>query len=76
VHANAILWKVVFHELRALTNTTKLSDAGLNVNPMEINDLMDHLWNVGVLLQTDDALNVLRPVRTPVRTTVYYVVQL
>jgi hypothetical protein len=23
VHANAILWKVVFHELRALTNTTK-----------------------------------------------------
>jgi hypothetical protein len=28
---------------------------------MEINDLMDHLWNVGVLLQTDDALNVLRP---------------
>ncbi len=61
MHANAILWKVAFHELRALTNTTKLSEAGLNVNPMEINDLMDHLWNIGVLLQTDDALNVLRP---------------
>ena len=61
VHANALLWKVVFHELRALTNTTKLSDAGLNVNPMEINDLMDHLWIVGVLLQTHDALDVLRP---------------
>jgi hypothetical protein len=59
VHANAILWKVVFHELRALTNTTKISDAGLGVNPMEINDLMDHLWNVAVLLQGDNALEVL-----------------
>jgi hypothetical protein len=50
VHANAILWKVMFHELRALTNTTKISDAGLNVNPLEINDLLDHMWNVAVLL--------------------------
>jgi hypothetical protein len=59
VHANAILWKVIFHELRALTNTTKISDAGLNVNPTEINDLMDHLWNVAVLLQTKEALSIL-----------------
>jgi hypothetical protein len=55
VHVNAILWKIVFHELR---NTTKISDAGLGVNPMEINDLMDHLWNVAVVLQSDDALSV------------------
>jgi hypothetical protein len=59
VHANAILWKVIFHELRPLTNTTKMSDAGLNVNPLEINDSMDHLWNVAVLLQTEDALSIL-----------------
>jgi hypothetical protein len=26
---------------------------------MEINDLMDHLWNVAVLLQTEDALSIL-----------------
>jgi hypothetical protein len=59
VHANAVLWKVMFHELRALTNTTKISDAGLSVNPMKINDLMDHMWNVAVVLQSDDALCVL-----------------
>jgi hypothetical protein len=49
----------VFHELRALTNTTKISDAGLGVNPMEINDLMDHLWNVAVVLKGEGALEVL-----------------
>jgi hypothetical protein len=59
VHANAILWKIIFHELRALTNTTKISDAGLGVNPLEINDLMDHLWNVAVILRTEQALSVL-----------------
>ena len=59
VHANAILWKVMFHELRALTNTTKISDAGLNVNPLEINDLLDHMWNVAVLMQSDEALSIL-----------------
>ncbi len=54
-----ILWKVVFNELRELTSTTKISDAGLNVNPFEINGLMDHLWNVAVLLQSDAALSIL-----------------
>ncbi len=34
IHANAILWKVMFHELCALTNTSRISDAGLGVNPM------------------------------------------
>jgi hypothetical protein len=58
IHGNAILWKIMFHELRALTNTTKITDAGLGVNPMEINDLMDHMWNVAVVLQSDDALSV------------------
>jgi hypothetical protein len=33
--------------------------AGVGLNPMELNDLYDHLWNMGSLLQTDDALEVL-----------------
>jgi hypothetical protein len=49
----------MFHELRAFTNTTKISDAGFNVNPLEINDLLDHMWNVAVLLQSDEALSIL-----------------
>ncbi len=59
IHANAILWKVLFHKLRALTNTSKISDAGLGVNPMEINDLMDHMWNVAVVLQSENATSIL-----------------
>ncbi len=53
VHSCAILWKTVFQELRGLTNTTAI------LNPMELNDLYDHLWNVGVELQSDDCLNIL-----------------
>jgi hypothetical protein len=37
VHCNAIMWKTVFQELRGLTNTTSI------LNPMELNDLYDHL---------------------------------
>jgi hypothetical protein len=48
VHCCAIMWKSIFQELRGLTNTKYL------LNPMELNDLYDHLWNVGVLLQSDD----------------------
>ena len=29
------------------------------MNPMELNDLYDHLWNMGTLLQGEDALSVL-----------------
>ncbi len=54
VHCCAILWKTVFQELRGLTNTTAL------LNPMELNDLYDHLWNVGVELQSKDCLNILQ----------------
>jgi hypothetical protein len=53
VHCCAIMWKCVFHELRGLTNTKNL------LNPMELNDLYDHLWNVGVLLQSEDPLSIL-----------------
>jgi hypothetical protein len=56
VHANAILWRVMYRELRALMN-----DGVLNLNPMEINDVYENVWNVGTLLQSDDALSVLEP---------------
>jgi hypothetical protein len=29
------------------------------LNPVELNDLYDHMWNVGVLLQSDEPLAVL-----------------
>jgi hypothetical protein len=47
------MWKTVFQELRGLTNTKAI------LNPIELNDLYDHLWNVGVLLQSEDCLNIL-----------------
>jgi hypothetical protein len=54
VHVNATMWRVLYRELRALTN-----DSSLNLNPMVINELYEHVWNVGVLLQSDDALSIL-----------------
>ena len=51
VHVNALLWRVVYRELRALTN-----DATINLNPMELNNVYEDLWNVGTLLQTAEAL--------------------
>jgi hypothetical protein len=59
VHTCAIMWKVCFQELRALTNTKQLSYDGLNVNPMELNDIYEHVWNLGVLLKTDECLSIL-----------------
>ena len=52
VHCCAIMWKCVFQELRGLTNTNSI------LNPMELNDLYDHLWNVGVLLQSEESLSI------------------
>jgi hypothetical protein len=61
IHVCAIMWKVAFQELRALTNTTKLNDQGMNVNPMELNDIYESLWNVGLLLKSDACLSVIQP---------------
>jgi hypothetical protein len=44
----------VYKELRALTN-----DQTLNLNPLEVNDLNDYLWDVGTLLTSTDALEIL-----------------
>ena len=39
----------MYRELRALTNDKKMA-----LNPMDLNDLYEEVWNVGELLQTDD----------------------
>jgi hypothetical protein len=42
------MWRVVYRELRALTN-----DGAMALNPMELNDIYEELWNVGTLLQNN-----------------------
>jgi hypothetical protein len=47
VHVNAIMWRVVFKELRGLTNSK-----GLEICPTELNSLYEYLYDLGVTLQT------------------------
>jgi hypothetical protein len=54
MHVNAIMWRVMYRELRALTNDKKLA-----LTPMEVNDLYDHVWNVGTVLMSEDSLAIL-----------------
>ena len=55
VHVNAILWRVVYRELRALTN-----DSSMGLNPLDLNEIYEHLWNVGTMLQDEvDVLSIL-----------------
>jgi hypothetical protein len=53
VHVNAVMWRVVFKELRGLTNSK-----GLEINPIELNGLYEHLYDLGTLLQTDNSMEV------------------
>ena len=49
------MWRVVYRELRALTN-----DGEMGLNPMELNDIYEDLWNVGTLLQNEtDVLSII-----------------
>jgi hypothetical protein len=65
VHVNAFMWKVAFGELRALTNRKAVAESGLGLNPLELNDLYDHLWNLGVLLKSENWILVLQPTYRP-----------
>ncbi len=53
MHANSVLWRVVFKELRALTNSK-----GLKISPTELNTLYEHLYEVGTLLQKPGCMTV------------------
>ncbi len=44
----------MYRELRAVTN-----DATLALNLMQLNDIYDHLWDVGTLLTSEDSLTIL-----------------
>jgi hypothetical protein len=54
LHVNAVLWRVVYRELRVLTNDKKLA-----LNPMDLNDLYEEVWNVEALLQTEESLTIM-----------------
>ena len=45
VHVNAIMWRVVFKELRGLTNSK-----GLEITPIELNTLYESLYDIGAML--------------------------
>jgi hypothetical protein len=48
------MWRVVYRELRALTN-----DSDMNLDPMELNNIYEDVWNVGTLLQSNECLTIL-----------------
>ncbi len=54
MHVSTIMWRIVYRELRALTNDKKLA-----LMPMDINDIYEHVWNVGTLLMSEDSLDIL-----------------
>jgi hypothetical protein len=55
-HVCALVWRVIFMELRGLTNSK-----GLEIDPLTLNGLYEDLYDVGVLMQTDKALVLLEP---------------
>ena len=56
VHTLAVMWLVVFEELRALTNSTIIK-----LNPMELPQLCDHLWKFADVLVGPNPLSVMEP---------------
>ncbi len=55
VHVSAIMWRVVFKELRGLTNSK-----GLEISPTELNTLYEYLYDLGTALQEGDCMNVFK----------------
>ncbi len=52
----ALLWRVIFMELRGLTNSK-----GLEIDPLTLNGLYEDLYDVGLLMQTPKSLVLLEP---------------
>jgi hypothetical protein len=59
-HVCALVWRVIFMELRGLTNSK-----GLEIDPMTLNALYEDLYDVGLLMQTEKALVLLEPYFRP-----------
>jgi hypothetical protein len=56
-HVCALMWRVIFKELRGLTNSKK----GLEIDPLALNGIYEQLYDVGNLLQTNACLSVFDP---------------
>ena len=65
VHVSALMWKIAFAELRALTNRKAVQQSGFGLNPMELNELYNYLWNMGVFMQSDQGMDVFTPEYRP-----------
>ncbi len=50
-HVCASLWRVIFMELRGLTNSK-----GLEIDPLTLNRVYEDLYDVGLLMQTPQCL--------------------
>ncbi len=55
IHVNAIMWRVVFKELRGLTNSK-----GLEISPTELNTLYEDLYDLDTMLQTTQCMTVFK----------------
>jgi hypothetical protein len=53
VHVNTIMWRVVFKELRGLTNSK-----GIEISLTELNSLYEYLYDLGSMLQTTNSMRV------------------
>ena len=55
-HVCALMWRVIFKELRALTNSK-----GLEIDPLTLNGIYEQLYDVGTLMQTNACLSLFEP---------------
>ena len=53
IHVCSIMWRVVFKELRGLTNSK-----GLEINPLELNSIYEYLHDLGTMLQSESCFQV------------------
>lgn len=55
IHVCGTMWAVAFEELRALTNSS-----GVELNPIELNEVYDKLWDLGDLIKGDTCLDIFK----------------
>ena len=60
VHVCAVMWESAFCKLRCLTNSKEAL-----LNPCEMYDLYDRLWDLGALLKTDECLDIFEDAYRP-----------
>jgi hypothetical protein len=48
-----------------LARATTVQQSGFGLNPMELNELYNYLWNMGVFMQSDQGMDVFKPEYRP-----------